>query len=418
MVILIWLFLLLFVIYTTLYLYRAEKFLFIYKKTKEENKKECSSNKKIIIALPLFREQVCVEKTVEYFKSIAKDIPIVLITTQREIVENAKNEITTQDIIKNKILPLYDNIYWINYPNTVGYMADQLNYMLNNLESIFPNSIDLKNTYLALYNADSRPSVNTFEEIKSKLKDENKVIQQYSYCLLNYNKLNWILKGFAVYQSNFEIKTGLINGMLDNYLFYTHVVGHGLIIELDTLKKLGNFNTRFWCEDIYLGLQLKFNSLKIIPLMNLENIETPDSILKLIKQNSVWFKTTSQFYKIYLDIKKRKQNKNLIKGFWGVMNEFKCAINWLGFPLLLLAILLIALIIKKYILFMCILITYFIYVIVNALTTIKIINVLDNQNYRVNLEMIVGLFVATMISNIGPLYSIMVNKKEKYKTER
>ena len=34
---------------------------------------------------------------------------------------------------------------------------------------------------------------------------------------------------------------------------------HGLIINMKLLKELGNFNTDFWCEDIYLGLQLKYN---------------------------------------------------------------------------------------------------------------------------------------------------------------
>lgn len=419
MILLIKLFLVLLVIYTILCLYRGEKFILIYKKTKKKSEEKYYNNKKkIIIALPLLREQACIEETVKHFNNIAKGIPIVLITTQKEIMENTRNEITTQTIIKNKILPQYNNVYWINYPYTNGYMADQLNYMLKNLELIFSDSIDLKNTYLALYNADSRPGVNTFKEIEGKLQDENKVIQQYSYCMLNYDKLNWILKGFAIYQSNFEIKTGLINGILSNDLFYTHVVGHGLIIELDTLKNLGNFNTHFWCEDIYLGLQLKFNSLKITPLMNLENIETPDSIKKIIKQNSVWFKTTSQFLKIYVDIKKEGQAKNKLKGFLGMLNEFKCAVNWIGFPLLLLAILTIALIMKKYILLTSILIAYCIYIIVNALITIRIINVLDNQNYKINFKMIAGLFVATAISNMGPIYSIIVNNKEKYKTER
>ena len=35
------------------------------------------------------------------------------------------------------------------------------------------------------------------------------------------------------------------------------------------LKELGNFNTEFWCEDIYLGIQLKFNKnlFSILPII-------------------------------------------------------------------------------------------------------------------------------------------------------
>ena len=66
----------------------------------------------------------------------------------------------------------------------------------------------------------------------------------------NYKELNNILKGFSIYQSNFEMKTGLINSILNSILLYTNVVGHGLIINMKTLNELGNFNTKFWCEDI------------------------------------------------------------------------------------------------------------------------------------------------------------------------
>ncbi len=69
---------------------------------------------------------------------------------------------------------------------------------------------------------------------------------------------------------------------------------------MKTLKELGNFNTDFWCEDIYMGLQLKFNNMQITPLLVLQNMETPYTVNNLMKQNSVWFKTTSNFLLIYL----------------------------------------------------------------------------------------------------------------------
>ena len=193
--------------YTVFFYIRTK--IFIKKSAKKKNKDQ-ANNKQMIISIPLLREQNCICDTVKYFKEINEDIPIVLITTQKEIKENINNEKTTQDIIKEKILKQYENVYWIDYPYEEGYMAEQLNYMLYNLDKIFNKPIDLKNTYLVLYNADSRPSKHTFEEIKENLKDANKVIQQYSYCMGNYEKLSYILKGFAIYQSNFEIKTGLV----------------------------------------------------------------------------------------------------------------------------------------------------------------------------------------------------------------
>lgn len=377
------------------------------------------NNKKIIIAIPCLREQSCIEDTIKYFTQIANDIPIVIITTQKEIFEyNNKKVITTQDIVKNKILPKYKNVYWINYPYNEGYMADQLNYMLENLNklNIFADDFDLSNIYLALYNADSKPSKNTFREIIAKINDGNKVIQQYSYCFKNYEQLNSILKGFAIYQSLFELKTGLINTGLHSKVLYTHVVGHGLIINLKLLKELGNFNTTFWCEDIYLSMQLKFKNIDIKPLIAMENIETPNSLVSLIKQNSVWFNTTNKYKTIYNDIKKKIGFS--IFGLLGCVNEFRCAVNWLFFSTLIILLLFITIIFKNYELFMLVIFCYLIYIFVNILVLITVINSLENKNYKITISMFFNLMLATIISNLGPLYSLFINSKVKYKTER
>lgn len=406
------------VCYTIFFYVRS--ILFINKAKKEKNNSQNikDNKKKIIIAIPCLREQNCIEDTVRYFCEIAKDIPIIIITTQKEIKENINNKTTTQEIVRQKILPKYKNVYLLDYPYTDGYMAHQLNYMLDNLDKVFKEKVELENTYLALYNADSRPNPQTFNEINNKIKQGDKVIQQYSYCMKNYNELSNILKGFAIYQSNFEIKTGLINTFFQSKILYSHVLGHGLIINMKTLRELGNFNKDFWCEDIYLGIQLKFHNIITTPLLTLENIETPNTLPNLVKQNSVWFKTTSQFRKIYKDIIKRGKVKNKIKGLIACFNEYRCAINWMGFPIILFATIISGMLIKNYMLLLIFILSYLLYISLNTIMTIAIINILDEKNYKVNLRMIFNMAIATAISNFGPIYSVITNKKEKHKTER
>ena len=48
----------------------------------------------------------------------------------------------------------------------------------------------------------------------------------------------------------------------------------------------------------------------------------------------------------------------------------------------------------------------------------SIINHLDNKQYKFNIKIYLGTIIATFISNIGPLYSIIVSPKEKHKTAR
>ena len=223
------------------------KYIMFFKNNTKNYNQKLKNNKGLFIAIPCLREQKTIEETIKHFRKIC-ELPIVIITTEKENFEsNYKNNyITTKTIVENNILGKYDNIYLIDYPLKKGYMADQLNFMLNNLYN-FDFYDDSKEWYMSLYNADSKPSKETFKSIFYYINKNKKVIQQYSYCFKNFSKLDFISKGFAIYQSNFEIKVGLFNSSLNYKYLYNYVVGHGLTIDLKELNKMGNFNTKFWC---------------------------------------------------------------------------------------------------------------------------------------------------------------------------
>lgn len=375
------------------------------------------NDKELVIVIPCYKEENIIIDTIKHFENNFKNVKIVIITTSKE---NNNGINPTSNIVDKYIKDTNKrNIYLVNYPKNNGYMADQLNYFLKNIRKFinFENDIDDNNLYIGLYNADSRPNKNTYNEIVYHLNNSNKsVLQQYSYGFLNYDNINFLLKGFAIYQSNFEFKTGILNSQLENNFLYKHVVGHGLIINIDTLKRIDYFNTKFWCEDIYMTMQLKTLGIRINSLNTLEIMETPDKLSKLIKQNSVWFKTTSQYIKIYNDLRRRYGFS--MRLFNACFNEFRCAINWLFFPLVILFTLIYPIIYKNLYLFVFSLLYYIIYIFINLIITIKIINKLDNKSYEISFKNFISLFVATIISNVGPLYSLIFNKKEKYKTER
>ena len=220
-------------------------------------------NKELIIVIPCYKEQNIIVDTIIHFKKVFKNVKIVIITTDKENDNNINN---TYEKVKDYIANTNDkNVYLVNYPFKDGYMADQLNYFLKNIKKFisFRKEYSDDNLYIALYNADSRPGKNSYNEISYYLNRFNyNVLQQYSYGFLNYEKINFLLKGFAIYQSNFEFKTGLLNGKLNTDILYKHVVGHGLVMNFSTLKKINYFNTRFWCEDIYMTMQLKTLGIK------------------------------------------------------------------------------------------------------------------------------------------------------------
>lgn len=119
---------------------------------------ELDERKGLFIVIPCLREQKVIKNTIDDFRSIC-DLPIVIITSQKEDFECKydKNYITTKMVVEKEILNKYDDVYLINYPLEKGYMADQLNFMLENLQTM-PFYSEEKEWYMALYNADSKPS--------------------------------------------------------------------------------------------------------------------------------------------------------------------------------------------------------------------------------------------------------------------
>lgn len=102
----------------------------------------------------------------------------------------------------------------------------------------------------------------------------------------------------------------------------------------------------------------------------------------------------------------------------GCINEFRCALNWLLFPIVFIINILISIILNNILIFVLLIFSYFIYSLINYLITIKTINKLSDNNYSINIDGFVSYTVALLISNIGPIYSLIFRKKEKYKTER
>lgn len=395
-------------IYTLFHIVRYSIFI----KKSKHRKKTLKQTTNIIIVIPCLNEQNTIVDTIDYFKNIIYDtMPIVLVTSQKE-----KKKPTTNDIIKKDIIHKYKNIFLIDYPYKNGIMADQLNYALKNLDKIQIKTDN--NTYFCVYNADSRPSKDTFKELNNVIMNKNhpEFIQQYSYALSNYSKLNFILKGFAIYQSNFELKCGLLNSFFNSKILHKHLVGHGLFIRLDILKKINGFNNYYWCEDIYMTAVANNMNYEIYPLLSLENMETPDKLSKLIKQNSVWFGTTSKNIKMYRSVFDECGKKTL-NGYIGMFNELRSAINWLLFPFIMIILFSLSIYYSFYI-FLISLFIYNIYVFVYSYTTIKIINRLNHKKIKYSITMFLSTFLATLISNIGPLYYLFMNPKEKYKTER
>ena len=221
-----------------------------------------SNNFKIIILIPVLREQEVIATNLEIFSHLNGDYELIYITTEKEnfekksglsILESRKNSLlqirskdsfvetlvgifpkslasdlfegkaqfldikkywnyivesynnlpTTEKIIteylqKNK----FDNVQLINFPSENGVMAHQLNYACNQISLTH----DPKQTFILVYNADSTVDKDILRVFVQAIQKGEKVMLQSSLFLSNYNTFSlnfrgWILKCIALAQS-------------------------------------------------------------------------------------------------------------------------------------------------------------------------------------------------------------------------
>ena len=437
--------------------YRAFKFI-CYRNKKIRNKIKINENEtNILIVIPCLREQDIIIQTLNHFLELTRNldkVKILVVTTQKEgyekennmylkeqFIKDIKNNTELQKLINkyNKILStneikkilnyskldnieeiisnkiqnskttnilvedfiiqnhLEEKIYHFHYPNSEGIMADQLNYVLSKFEFK-----DEKNYYFSVYNADSIPNKNTIKEVLQIINENNspKVIQQYS-----------------IYQSNFELRYGLINSYFPNKLLYTYVVGHGMYIRVDILKQIGGFETKYWCEDIYMSYVLRNKDIPIYPIGTLEIMQSPQYLSILTKQNAVWFKTSFECLKILKDVFKQNRKVNSNSMGW-LIQRIRMNITWLVLPLAFLYTIIISILNKSIIMLVLSIISYFVMILLEYGSTINLIEKLTETTLKSKIKVLCSTIVATSISNIGPIYSLISRKKEKYKTVR
>lgn len=397
-------------------LYNLLKFI-IFRIKRNHNSKSNICNRQayeLNILIPCFEETKIIEQTLKHFRHIINKFPninVYVITTQKEDSNiKSSSKISTYDYLNNLEFFNSKNFNIIHYPNISGMMADQLNY---GIQTILKNSkFPQDRIYFSIYNADSNPDFSTFTEINTVINNNKfpKIIQQYSNYFSNYNNQNFIMKGFSIYQTAFEIRNGIINNKVSP-LLYSHVVGHGLTIRADYINNINGFNTNFWCEDIFLTGLLFNNSEHILPLYSLDNAENPTKLSTQIIQNAVWFKTAFNHFNIFKDIK--NSYKITSKGFLWLIHEFRASLVWLFMPIFLIFSFIYPIFIQNLKMLILALVTYLIFVFTNYLLNLIVVNVKRFSKYIKNYF---SLAFAVLFTGLGPLYSFFL--KEKVKTER
>ncbi len=236
-------------------------------------------NKKILVLIPLYKEESIIKNTIDYFSNIKdNNIELYFITTNKELV-NWKNK--TLNILEKTI----DSKHIINYPFNQWDKWHQLNYAINKLLSKINNS-DSYNSYFAIFDADSKPDVKWLYEVLNDKKNEE-IYQMLSMYNINFHNTNLFWKANALIQSRrsiyFEKNSLLQNYKQNNKLMY--LIWHWLFIRSD-IAKLYKFPEDSITEDIVFWYTSNLNRIYAKPLKYFDHSTVPNKISLTIIQTS------------------------------------------------------------------------------------------------------------------------------------
>lgn len=279
----------------------------------KDDKSKLKSKVKLKILLPLYQEQKILHSLLYTFQQLTvnyPDINILLITTAKEekIGDNPTTFELAEQIIQEHSLNQFSVI---NYPHKDGVMAHQLNFAITHL--LENPDVKSSETFIAVYNADSKPSKRTIESFFENIYSNPtaKVFQQVAIFTQNYSAykntfIGIILKASAIIQTRWSL--GFETKMLKNQSSYwqrqkdkeqnlfemlaepiSYCVGHGLFIRLDTIFTIGGFPTETLNEDLPLGYYLGLAKIPINLLPVIESADNPGNLKSLINQKRSWF---------------------------------------------------------------------------------------------------------------------------------
>ena len=166
-----------------------------------------------------------------------------------------------------------------------------------------------------------------------------------------------------------------------------------------------------------LSYVLRNEVIPIYSIGSLEMMQSPQYLSILTKQNAVWFKTSFECLKIFRDVYKKNKKLNFSSLGW-LIQRIRMNLTWLFLPVVFGLTVIISILNKNIYTLVISILTYLVMILLEYGSIIKIIENLEKFKFKNKIKLLYGTILAVSISNIGPLYSLISRKKEKYKTVR
>lgn len=355
-------------------------------------------NKKIIVIIPAMNEVNNVDKSINYFKSLNDVCNVIYVTTSKEksmaTYKKLNNEIKTQRA---------NNIKVINCPNTIGTMANQINYAIKKLK---------EDDIVAVYNIDSQPERKTFKYVLKNIND-NVVLQQVSFF---DDKSNGVLKSAENWQNRWSVVYEMGKYLNDSRIEFKYCIGHGLFVEKKIFDKIGYFSENEINEDNEFGYRLNINNISIKPIPFMEQADFAKNKKIYVKQQSTWVNGPLYALKYYRD------NERTFKNFTLSILNFKAFISWCLFPWICYFCIIFSFIINiKLFILSLFLVVFYVTGINYVANRLLIKSGYIKNKYHINIISDLLFFAIHTFGSYITLYKLITGKnniKNKYNTEK
>ncbi|WP_457281004.1 hypothetical protein [Polaromonas sp. P5_D5] len=328
----------------------------------------------LLVVIPVLREQAAIQGCLEHFGQIEypdERIRVVLVTTEKELKNPHPHykELTSEAL--SRLIPIVEDssgrriFRHIHYPYSHGNMADQVNYAVRYIFEAYDVAVDPDNTFIAVYNVDSKPEVGVCMEVARRfIASQHICFQQLSaYHVVTSPASTWIQRmiceGFALWQTRWSLLVEKVRYEQSERLFvvnsrsfdkrdlayvpferlpFSYTVAHGLYIRLSEFIQMNYLPAKQPNEDAEFGFALPFYGHHPQVLDSLDIAESASTVGATLRQQEGWivgpllsFNYMSKILKIF-EIPSR--------GRWRVLvyatRAFSDAFWWVAGPLLFL----------------------------------------------------------------------------------
>ena len=250
----------------------------------QPNSSNLNEGKQIFLLLKVLEEENNITNAVEHMDQIIKNNPNFCGIIVGSVKERINDVNPTLIKAHRRVNELSSSIKIVEAPLTVtANAAGQLNFSISYIKSN-------ENIWILLLDIDTRISQDALEEIIYYVNQGSQVIQLSAHFLLNFEAQSFLQKGHSLLQSRWTISHEMLRLRLYHLtrLVLTHVVGHGLCINLEYLKSIGKFPEETFVEDIHLGFNIACSGVSIVSCSHFDESDAPTTLLDGLKQEFSW----------------------------------------------------------------------------------------------------------------------------------